>query len=312
MVSVNPGGEPERDDTGLPPVDIEIPDDARDLDRDVQAYYRELRAQRRGQRRRRLAGPLARDGIVLPLLACCMVLALITGTLLTVFSATSDRNGPVLPGKTPGAAKGSASRAPHPSGSASSGPAKSAAPSSSASASASAAPSASRVAGASRPGITDRPDAATKAAPLPAISLTVYPDISPAVSEVSQIAIPLAMLSGTVLVLIPPHCGCKAGVRWLAGIAAREHAPAYLVATPASFGEARWLERDELGATVAADTSVAVDTGNVLQARYPPHGLTAILVGGPSVLAAPQQSVYLAQNITAGGNPAAIIQALVA
>ncbi|HTZ91251.1 MAG TPA: hypothetical protein VMB74_02540, partial [Streptosporangiaceae bacterium] len=29
-VSVNSGGEPERDDTGLPPVDIEIPDDARE------------------------------------------------------------------------------------------------------------------------------------------------------------------------------------------------------------------------------------------------------------------------------------------
>jgi hypothetical protein len=88
---VNPGGEPERDDTGLPPVDIEIPDDARELDRDVQAYYRERRAQRRQQRGRRLRGSLAKDGIVLPLLACCLILALITGTLLTVFTATSDQ-----------------------------------------------------------------------------------------------------------------------------------------------------------------------------------------------------------------------------
>lgn len=84
---MNLGGEPERDDFGLPPVDIEIPDDARELDRDVQAYRRELRAQRRRMRRMRLHRPLTRDGVVLPLLASCLVLALIAGTLLTVFTA---------------------------------------------------------------------------------------------------------------------------------------------------------------------------------------------------------------------------------
>ena len=89
---MNPGGEPERDDTGLPPVDIEIPDDARELDRDVQAYFRELRAERRRQRHRRWHVGLTRDGVILPLLACCLILALITGTLLTVFTATSDQN----------------------------------------------------------------------------------------------------------------------------------------------------------------------------------------------------------------------------
>jgi hypothetical protein len=87
---VNPGGEPERDDTGLPPVDMEIPDDARDLDRDVQAYRRELRALRRSDRRGRWHRALSRDGVALPLLACCLILALITGTLLTVFTATSS------------------------------------------------------------------------------------------------------------------------------------------------------------------------------------------------------------------------------
>jgi hypothetical protein len=86
---VNLGGEPERDESGLPPVDIEIPDDARELDRDMQAYYREQRAERRHQRSLRLRGSLARDGIVLPLLACCLIFALISGTLLTVFTATS-------------------------------------------------------------------------------------------------------------------------------------------------------------------------------------------------------------------------------
>jgi hypothetical protein len=86
-VRVNVGGEPERDDFGLPPVDIEIPDDARALDRDVQAYHRELRALRRRQRAGRLRGPLNRDQMALPLVAGCLILALITSTLLIMFAA---------------------------------------------------------------------------------------------------------------------------------------------------------------------------------------------------------------------------------
>ena len=94
---MNPGSDPDRDDFGLPPVDIEIPDDARELDRDVQAYQRELRARRRRERASRLRGPLARDGMVLPLLAGCLILALVTSTLLIMFAA--DQTGmPVLPG----------------------------------------------------------------------------------------------------------------------------------------------------------------------------------------------------------------------
>jgi hypothetical protein len=97
-VRVNPGNEPERDDTGLPPVDIQIPDDARELDRDVQAYYREQRARRRNQRSRRVHGVLAKDSMMVPLLICCLVFALISGTLLTLFTATSiDQN---LPGRS--------------------------------------------------------------------------------------------------------------------------------------------------------------------------------------------------------------------
>ena len=84
---VNRGGDPERDDYGLPPVDIEIPDDARELERDIQAYHRELRMQRRHRLARRLGGPLTRDGMVLPLLASCLALTLLAGTLLTMFTA---------------------------------------------------------------------------------------------------------------------------------------------------------------------------------------------------------------------------------
>ncbi|MFI5066025.1 MAG: hypothetical protein ACHP9Z_18895 [Streptosporangiales bacterium] len=84
---MNTGGDPERDEYGLPRVDIEIPDDARELDRDVQAYYRERRAQRRQRVLRRLGGPLMQDGMVLPLLASCLALTLLAGTLLTMFTA---------------------------------------------------------------------------------------------------------------------------------------------------------------------------------------------------------------------------------
>ena len=93
---MNVGGDPGRDDSGLPPVDVVIPDDARELDRDVQAYHRELRALRRRRRASRLRGPLTRDGMVLPLLAGCLILALITSTLLIMFAA--DQTGmPGLP-----------------------------------------------------------------------------------------------------------------------------------------------------------------------------------------------------------------------
>ncbi len=99
---MSPGSDPDRDDTGLPPVDIEIPDDARELDRDVQAYHREQRALRRNRRSRRMHGVLSRDSMVVPLLICCLVFALISGTLLTLFTATSIDQG--MPGQsTPGA-----------------------------------------------------------------------------------------------------------------------------------------------------------------------------------------------------------------
>jgi hypothetical protein len=90
---VNAGGDQGRDDYGLPPVDIEVPDDARELARDVQAYQRELRSRRRRHLARRLYGPLTRDGMVLPLLAGCLALTLVAATLLTVFTARQPTAG---------------------------------------------------------------------------------------------------------------------------------------------------------------------------------------------------------------------------
>jgi hypothetical protein len=92
---VNQGGEPAHDDYGLPRVDIEIPDDARELDRDVQAYHRELRALRRIERSNRLRAPLRKSGMLVPLIAGGLVLAMIAGMVLTMFSAN-----PNFPGLT--------------------------------------------------------------------------------------------------------------------------------------------------------------------------------------------------------------------
>jgi len=81
---VNPGGGSGWDE---PPLDIQVPDDARELDRDVLAYHRELRAKRRRNRLKRLArpfGPLATRGTVMPLLASILAVCLVAGAMLSV------------------------------------------------------------------------------------------------------------------------------------------------------------------------------------------------------------------------------------
>ncbi|HEY2505304.1 MAG TPA: hypothetical protein VGI58_02220 [Streptosporangiaceae bacterium] len=240
-MSVNSGGEPDRGDSGLPPVDIEIPDDARDLDRDVQAYYREQRAWRRRQRRRRLTGPLTRDGIVLPLLACCLILALITGTLLTVFTATGENQAGLQP---PGSAAG-----PHRAGSASPGTKPSGSPST----------------GVPSIGGGVVPDIVT-AAGLPNASLTA-----------SGHAIPLRGLAGAVLLLIPANCNCARTVARLSQMAGAISAGVYLIGTGSNANAIRQFAT-QLGPSLGATTRVATGAGGVLAQRYHPAGLTAILV----------------------------------
>ena len=81
---MNPGGGSGWDEA---PLDIQIPDDARELDRDVLAYHRELRAKRRRNRLRRLAGPFApfaARGSVMPLLASILAVCLVAGAMLSV------------------------------------------------------------------------------------------------------------------------------------------------------------------------------------------------------------------------------------
>lgn len=76
----------DHDDYGLPKVDVVVPDDARELDRDVIAYRRELRQQRRRERWRRLGRPFTRYGIAAPFIASAVLVALISGVLMTVIS----------------------------------------------------------------------------------------------------------------------------------------------------------------------------------------------------------------------------------
>jgi hypothetical protein len=139
-VTVNPSGGSGWDE---PPLDIQVPDDARDLDRDVLAYHREQRAQRRRNRLRRLAGPLgpfATHGTIMPLLASILAVCLVAGAMLSVATFSPARSPgsqttprPTMSVSTAPATHGATHRAsrsaspsaspsrPHPSGSGSSG-----------------------------------------------------------------------------------------------------------------------------------------------------------------------------------------------
>jgi hypothetical protein len=199
-VRVNIGGDPGRDDYGLPPVDIEIPDDARELDRDVQAYHRELRAQRWRTVTRRLHAPLTRDGMVLPLLAGCLALTLLAGTLLTMFTAGFRVAPPVNSVSAPGQ--------------------------------------------------------------------HLLPD---AIVMVDGNQTRLRDLSGSVLALIPPRCGCV-HLRQLASEAYTAGVQIYIVGT-GGVAVAALAKRAGLGAGHAVE-----DTENALATSYHPTVLTAVLV----------------------------------
>jgi hypothetical protein len=241
---VNSGGEPERDDTGLPPVDIEIPDDARELDRDVQAYYREQRAERRRLRHGRLHRMLTRDGILLPLLACSLILALITGTLLTVFTATSDQ----YLGRPPGNGTGT------------------------------------------------NPQVVQTRRPLPLGTLT---------ADGQQVQ--LRNLGKTLLVLLPPTCGCSAAVSWLARVGVSQRASVYLVSTPQTEEEASQLH-SQLPASLQADVPVAFDSHGLLSHTYPVKGLTAVMVATRHPPAG--QSASYAQQLGPNDDQTPLVQAL--
>jgi len=285
---VNPGGEPERDDTGLPPVEIEIPDDARELDPDVQAYYREQRAQRRqqrAQRRLRLHGSLARDGILLPLLACCLILALITGTLLTVFTATSDQSLSGLPGSGTTPARQQAA------GGSKSGGGTSGAASPSRS---------SPVAGAAGSAASAGPGTAP-------VTLPGALPVAATITAAGRSPIAVQTLRGAMLVLIPAQCDCSVTLSWLVGVAAGAHATTYLVYVPATRAEAQQLYSG-LDSTHRLQAVLAQETGGSLQQSGPAGhlagGLTAILLGQS------KGTATYATGLSPQDDPTTLIQAL--
>jgi hypothetical protein len=77
--------DPDGGDAGWdgPPLDIQIPDDARELERDVLAYRRELRAIRRRRRIRRF---LPAQAGIMPLIASILAVCLVAGMMLSVFT----------------------------------------------------------------------------------------------------------------------------------------------------------------------------------------------------------------------------------
>ncbi len=280
---MNPGGEPERDETGLPPVDIEIPDDARELDRDVQAYYRELRALRRQHRGFRARGSLAKDGIVLPLLACCLILALITGTLLTVFTATSEQN----PTRQPVA--GNATARP-PSASRGASGANGAAPGGTTSA----ANSPSGPASGGRPPATSQPG--TVPGMLPQAIIAVDGQAPMSVHDLTKAA----------LVLIPPHCDCTATVSWLIYVVAGAHAQTYLVYSPESKADVFGVYGG-LSSTRSAQVLLALETDDLLSDSIP----AAVPAGGPTaILIGPKKTAIYATGLNSRDNATTLIQAL--
>jgi hypothetical protein len=113
-VQVSFASEPGPDDGNLPPVNVVIPDDARELDRDVLAYHREQRAKRRRQRLTRLFQPFrvsqfGGHAAIIPLIAACLAISLVGGALLSVLTM-SPASAPTLsapqtsshPSATPG------------------------------------------------------------------------------------------------------------------------------------------------------------------------------------------------------------------
>jgi hypothetical protein len=139
---VNPGGGSGWDE---PPLDIQIPDDARELDREVLAYHRELRAKRRRDRLRRLAGPLAGRPTVMPLLASILAVCLVAGAMLSV-ATFSPATAPAEHTPRPPAATSTERPAPQQSGSTARPPAASASGTSASGTSASGTNRASRLA----------------------------------------------------------------------------------------------------------------------------------------------------------------------
>lgn len=249
---MNQGGEPGHDDYGLPPVDIQIPDDARELYRDVQAYHRELRAIRRHERSRRWRAPLRRSGMVLPLIAGCLVLAMIASMVLTMFSANPEFSG--IAGQEPPSRAANGGHRSH---------AGSVAPPRSTAGSTTVAPPGGRAGGARPPSAGP---SSTAGVALPSKTITV-----------AGKPVPLRGLTSTALAIVPSHCRCASLIGQLLTQARSAGVHVFLVGQRGSGAElTSYLS--SAGPDPSNTAIVAIDPNNVLRSTYRPVGLTILFV----------------------------------
>lgn len=86
------GRGPDWNDDGLPEIDVSIPDDIRELDREVQAYRREQRRARRQRLLRHLfpgAGRFGPYGVLAPVIAGALVVTALFGAVISLLGPRS-------------------------------------------------------------------------------------------------------------------------------------------------------------------------------------------------------------------------------
>jgi hypothetical protein len=243
---VSHSGEPGHDDYGLPRVDIQIPDDARELDRDVQAYHRELRAIRRQQRSLRWRAPLRRSGMIVPLIAGCLVLAMVAGMVLTMFSANPLFGG--LTGQRRAAGSHQASHANR----------------------------SSRTSGQATSGANASPTAPSATRTGPGGTGSALTHLPPGNITVAGQRVGLSTVQSAALAIIPVSCGCASVIRRLVNQAMGAGISVYLVGKRGDRAQLGTLAPDAVKHT--AFVVVAIDVDNVLNKAYQAKGLTVVLV----------------------------------
>lgn len=96
------GRGPEWNDDGLPEVDVVVPDDLSELDREVQAYRREMRRQRRQDRLQRFVPGFRRlgpYGVLAPVIAIALIVTAVLGGVMSLLGPRSAN--PARVGDTP-------------------------------------------------------------------------------------------------------------------------------------------------------------------------------------------------------------------
>lgn len=245
---MNQGGEQGHDDYGLPPIDIEIPDDARELYRDVQAYHRELRALRRHERGLRWRAPFRRSGVAIPLLAGCLIAALVAVMVSAMFTQNPNFNQVSGGSSSPSAGAG---------GGSASAEASSANPTASPS-----------------NALTSQPPASQPPASQPPPAGGHLP--GKAISVAGRQVLLRTVISAA-LAIVPANCDCRAAIGQLLDQAKSAGVIVYLVVPRGS----KVADVDRLvtpSARRARSARVATDYQNVLSSAYPPAGLTVLLV----------------------------------